>query len=126
MNKYLLVSLLMLGLTSCSEKNEHYYLTHPEALLNAVKLCPEQQPEGLTCTKLSEIANRLNLLAYQLQFSPQGFGVKILNLQQTISSQLLELEKDAANAELKATIARNQKDLADRLAVVKWLESPKS
>ncbi|TAL66556.1 MAG: hypothetical protein EPN84_00040 [Legionella sp.] len=126
MNKYVMVIVLMLGLTSCSEKNEHYYLTHPEALLSAVKACPVQQSQGLTCSQLSELANRLNILAYQLQYSPQGFGVKILSLQQTLSSQALEIEKNAANAELKASMALNQKDLADRLAVVKWLESPKS
>lgn len=126
MNKYLVVILVGLGLTSCTVKDKHYYQSNPKELQKALKACPSQKPSGLTCEQLKEIGNRMNSLAYQLQSSPQSFGNKILTLQQTISNQLIELKKDSANSELKASIGKNKNELADLMAVVKWLESPES
>ena len=60
---------------------------------HAIKACPNQQPQGLTCQQIEEIGNRMNNLAYQLQLNPQGFGNKILTLQQTIAHQKQELQK---------------------------------
>lgn len=77
MNKSLAVLFVILGLTSCSAKNEHYYRTHPNELQQAIKACPNRQPAGLTCEQLESLANRMNKLAYQLQLSPQGFGKKL-------------------------------------------------
>ncbi len=118
--------LVMLGLTSCMKKDEHYYQTHPNELQQAIKSCPEQQPQGMTCDQMQEIAGRMNSLAYQLQQSPQGFGNKILALQETIAEQEKKLKNDASNQELQTSIAQNQHDLEEHLAVVKWLESPAS
>jgi len=64
-------------------------------------------------------------LAYQLQYNPQGFGHKILALQQTIATQQSELTTNNS-PELKTSLAQNKQDLAYYLAVVKWLESPES
>lgn len=126
MNKCLAVSLIILGLTSCTKKDEHYYETHPNDLQQAIKSCPQQQPQGLTCEQLQTIAGHMNSLAYQLQSSPQGFGAKILALQETIAKQQQQLETDLSNADLQASVAQNKRDLAEHLAVVKWLESPAS
>jgi hypothetical protein len=126
MNKYLLVILMTLGLTSCSTKDEHYYLTHPAALQEAVKACPNKQPEGLGCDQIEQIAKRVRELAYQLQSSPQSFGAKILALQETIANQQNKLKKNSSDEKLKASLQKNQRDLTDYLAVVKWLESPES
>ena len=126
MNKYLAALLLILGLTSCTKKNEQYYLLHANELQAAIKLCPEQQPQGLTCEQLQTIAGRMNNLAYQLQMSPQGFGNKILSLQETIAKQQQQLKSEGINADLQAKIEQNQHDLSDHMAVVKWLESPAS
>lgn len=126
MNKYLVVILIALGLTSCNVKNEQYYLSKPKELQKALKACPNQVPQGLSCQQLEQIGDRMNRLAYQLQSNPQAFGNKILALQQTIASQQLELKKNSTNKELQATLAQNQHDLVDLLAVVKWLESPES
>jgi len=126
MNKYLVVILLTLGLTACQTKNEQYYLTHLQELQKAVKSCPSQQPQGMTCEQLQQIAKRMNELAFQLQLGPQGFGTNILNLQRTIVKQQLELKQNNNNTELKDSIAKNQHELAFLLAVVKWLESPES
>jgi anti-sigma factor ChrR (cupin superfamily) len=108
------------------KKDEHYYQTHPNELQQAIKSCPEQQPQGMTCNQIQEIAGRMNSLAYQLQQSPQGFGNKILALQETLAAQEQKLKTDANNKELQASIAQSKHDLDEYLAVVKWLESPVS
>lgn len=126
MNKYLVLGLMILGLTSCNQKDEQYYRNNMKELQKAIKACPNQQPEGLTCAQLGELNGRLTGLAYQLQYSPQGFGNKILAIQQTIADQRIKLKTDSSNEELKKALKQNELDLADYLAVVKWLESPES
>lgn len=126
MNKYLVLVIVLLGLTACTLKDEHYYQTHPKELQQAMKACPTVQPKGLTCEQITDIAARLNTLAYQLQYNPQGFGSKILAMQQTIANQESELSKDRSNKALQSELAKNQHELADHMAVVKWLESPES
>lgn len=124
MNKYILLILTSLGLISCSGQDGAYYLSNPAALQQALKKCPEKQPSGLSCQQLEDLGKHMNELAYQLQSSPQGFGTKILGLQETIAKQQDELKRNKKNAELKASLQGNQKELADLFAVVKWLESP--
>ncbi|BCA95232.1 hypothetical protein TUM19329_15930 [Legionella antarctica] len=126
MNKYLVVILIALGLTSCNVKNEQYYLSNPKELQKALKACPNQTPQGLSCQQLEQIGGRMNRLAYQLQSNPQAFGNKILVLQQAISNQQLALKKNSSSKELQASLALNQRNLVDYMAVVKWLESPES
>jgi len=126
MNKYWLVLLVMLGVTACKPKDERYYQTNPLELQKALKACPDKEPEGVSCLQIQVIARRLNALAYQLQINPQAFGGKILALQQTLAKQQEDYKKTGATQELKAEIERNRIELADLLAVVKWLESPES
>lgn len=125
MSKYLVLLLMIFGLTACDNKNENYYLSHLPELQKAIKSCPNQTPPQLSCEQVDAIGRRINVLAYQLQMSPQGFGSKILALQQTIAQQELELKK-GKNEELSASLKQNKHDLTDYLAVVKWLESPES
>ncbi|MDI1352004.1 MAG: hypothetical protein PSV35_04425 [bacterium] len=125
MNKYLLIAFIGLGLTSCNSKDEQYYRSNPKELQAAIKRCPNEQPQGLTCNQLNDLAQRLSGLAYDLQSNPQGFGQKILALQQTIANQKIELI-NKPTPELKASLEKNSHDLVDFLAVVKWLESPES
>jgi hypothetical protein len=126
MNKYLVVILMVFGLSSCNDKNEHYYMSNPKELEKAIKACPNQKPPGLNCDQVEQIGKRMNSLAYQLQSNPPGFGNKILALQQTIAQQKIELKANGSNEELKSSLQQNQKDLNEFLAVVKWLESPES
>ncbi|CAM2994098.1 secreted endonuclease [Legionella steigerwaltii] len=126
MNKYLTVLFVILGLTSCTAKNEHYYKSHPNELQQAIKSCPNRQPQGLTCEQLEALANRMNKLAYQLQLSPQGFGKKIMGLQTAIAQQQVQLKTVGTNENLQADLTQNKRDLADHLAVVRWFESPTS
>jgi hypothetical protein len=127
MNKYwlTLVVFLIFGLTSCS-KNEDYYRLHPKELQQAVNACPNKQPQSMTCQQLEALAKRMNMLAYQLQMSPQGFGKKILALQETIAKEQEQLKTEVTNANLQTSLTQNSRDLEDHLAVVRWLESPTS
>ncbi len=118
--------LITLGLASCSAKNEYYYQTHPDELQQALKACPERQPQGLTCEQLETLATRMNELAYKLQMSPQGFGQKIIALQEAIAKEQSQLETEQNNENLEASLMKKKQDLADHLAVVRWFESPKS
>lgn len=125
MNKCLAALLVVLGLTSCLAKNEHYYQTHPNELQQALKACPERHPQGLTCEQMDALATRMNKLAYQLQMSPQGFGQKILALQEAIANEQMQLTAEN-NEKLQASLTEKKRDLADHLAVVRWFESPTS
>jgi len=125
MNKYLVIALVTLGLVSCATKDEQYYRSHPKELQQALKACPSQQAQGLNCNQLQQLGERMNTLAYQLQSSPQGFGSKILSLQEHIAKQELEL-KEKASPEAETSLAKKRHELAEYLAVVKWLESPES
>jgi hypothetical protein len=92
---------------------ERYYNLHPDALQKAIAACPQKQPRDVSCDQLKVIALRVNKLAYQLRLNPQEYGKEILALQEAIAKQ------DNKNAET------NKRDLRERLAIVKWLESPK-
>ena len=80
----------------------------------------------MTCEQLETLASRMNKLAYQLQLSPQGFGKKIMALQETIAKQRAQLKAETTNENLQADLTQNERDLADYLAVVRWFESPTS
>ena len=125
MNKGLVALLIILGLSSCS-KNEHYYQTHPKELQQAISTCPEKQSQGLTCNQLEVLAKRMNELAYQLQLSPQGFGKKIMALQEVIVKEQEQLKTQGNHPDLRTKLTRNKYNLEAHLAIVRWFESPMS
>ncbi len=118
--------LIALGVASCTVKNEQYYRSNPKELQAALTLCANQHAQDAQCSKLQQLGQRMGTLAYQLQSSPQGFGTKILSLQEAIAAQEHAIKGNHLTAEEQNTLAHNKEDLADRLAVVKWLESPAS
>lgn len=115
--------LMAFGLNSCQAKNEQYYLSHPKEIQGAIKKCQTTQTKDSSCKQIEILAQRLSILGYELQSNPQGFGHKILALQQTIATQQSELATNK-DQQLSLSIKQNQTELADRMAVVKWLESP--
>jgi hypothetical protein len=117
-------SLCLIALAACSPQNEKKYSSNPKALQAAIKQCPEQSPKHVTCTQLSEIAARVNQLAYKLRVDQQAYGKDILALQETITTQRSTLEKDPKQAALQKNLRQNERTLQEHLAVVRWLASP--
>jgi chromosome segregation ATPase len=126
MIRRILLLVLTFWIAACSAHDERYYSLHPNALQEALKNCNQKSKNGLTCAELKEVAVRMNELAYQLRDDPQGYGKQILALQEKIANQESDLEKNLNQPELKTAIANNKNQLRERLAVVKWLESPES
>jgi hypothetical protein len=121
---YLITSLALILLTACAPETEKQYATHPKALQQAMQQCPQKSPKHVSCTELGEIATRINQLAYQLQSNQQGYGKDILNLQETITTQRSQLEKHPEQGDLQHHLKQNERQLQERLAVVRWLASP--
>lgn len=119
-----ITSAAFLLLTACSSDTENKYATHPKALQQAMQQCPEKSPKHVSCQQLSDIATRINQLAYQLQSNQQGYGQDILALQETITTQRSALEKYPEQADLQRNLKQNERQLQERLAVVRWLASP--
>ncbi|KTD65458.1 hypothetical protein [Legionella spiritensis] len=124
MAKYLIMVCTMLMLNACVAQDEQYYRLNPQSLQKAIKNCPEKQPGTVSCERLQEIAFQVNQLAYQLQKNPQGFGQKILTLQQELAKQQEALKQNPEQPDLRAKIDKNRASLTQYLAIVKWLESP--
>ena len=124
MLKYSLLLMVSLWVSACTADNGGYYSTHPQAMQKALDQCPEHSPRNISCEELEKLAGRLKQLATELRTDPQGFGQKILKLQQTIASEAQALSQKAKQPQLKAEHQKNQKELQLRLSVVKWLESP--
>jgi hypothetical protein len=110
---------------ACVSHDEAYYRLHISALQKAMNQCPEKAPSKVTCKQLRQLASRINELSDELRESPQGFGQQILALQAHLSDDKQSLKKNPNQPELVVSLAKNQLVLQERLAVVKWLESPK-
>lgn len=119
MIKHIVSSMAALMLVACVSHDEAYYRVHPQELQAVLKQCPTEHPMQVSCQTLHHIAVEVNQLAYELQSNPQGFGSKIITLQTNIfKPQQTSMPSD--DNKLKAM----QQELAMRLAIVKWLESP--
>jgi hypothetical protein len=118
------LSLALVTLSSCSPQNEKSYSGNPKALQEAMKQCPEHAPKHASCEQLSEIAVRINQLAYKLRVDQQAYGKDILALQEAITAQRSTLEKDPKQADLQKNLKQNERHLQEHLAVVRWLASP--
>lgn len=124
MIRRIIIITLTFWIAACSAHDEHYYSQNPNALQEALKNCDEKPGKGLNCIQLRDMAMRMNDFASQLREDPQGYGKQILALQEKIATQESEIEKSADQPALKTQLADNKKQLSERLAVVKWLESP--
>ncbi|MDF1678598.1 MAG: hypothetical protein P1U32_07905 [Legionellaceae bacterium] len=116
------VSLLLSA--ACSPQSEKGYSGNPKALQEAMKHCPEKSPNHVSCEQLSEIAARINQLAYKLRVDQQAYGKDILALQETITLQRSTLQKNPSEATLQKSLKENERHLQEHLAVVRWLASP--
>lgn len=117
--------IISLWITTGFAQDEHYYSVHPDALRKVIVDCPKKQANNISCEQLNHLATQLNELAYQLRSDPQGYGKRILALQETIAKQETALDNTSEQAELVPLLNENKLRLEQRIAVVKWLESPR-
>jgi|GEM_PF-1407338 len=125
MVRHLILGLVAVSLlTACTTHDEQYYRTNPPALQQAIKDCSEQSSGQLTCDQLKAIAADVSQLAYELQINPQAFGKKIISLQNQMVAIQAQLKQNPNQTELTQSLHTVEQELKDRLAIVKWLESP--
>jgi hypothetical protein len=124
MIKYITILMFSICLSSCSEHNENYYLKHPSSMQQALDKCPEQSPLSMSCEQLANTAYRINTYVIKLRSNPQQFGKEILILQEKIAEQDKSLQDNYDQPELKESLRADKKELRQRMAVVRWLESP--
>lgn len=124
MMKYIALMMMPFLAMGCTH-DEAYYRSHMAQLQKVMNQCPDHHPAELTCEQLQKIALRANALSDELRFDPQGFGQKILALQESMSVDEASIEANRHQPALQESIALHQMELSERLAIVKWLESPK-
>lgn len=124
MMKYIVLMMMPLLANACVH-DEAYYRFHMTQLQTVINKCPANPPAGVTCAQLQQIALHANVMADELRMNPQGFGQKILSLQETMSLDLASLKENHHQPALQESIILHKNQLDERLAVVKWLESPR-
>ncbi|MDF1756907.1 MAG: hypothetical protein P1U74_01220 [Legionellaceae bacterium] len=111
---------------SCSAfaEDANFYKMNPQKIQKELTSCPKKHLNGVSCDELNGIASHINDLAISLQLDPQGYGITILKMQEKLA-KMIDLENKQQNdVELLAEINKNQQDINERLAIIKWLESP--
>jgi len=126
MIKYIMLMITpFLGSNYAVAHDAQFYSLHPKELAQALEKCPAIHPNEVTCEQLDQYATRANQLVSELQYSPQVFGQKILALQENLANMALDLKSKTQNDALQASFDENKMQLRERLAIVKWLESPR-
>lgn len=97
-----------------------------EAIQKEIGHCSKDKSNSDRCSKLQVLASKLNGLVDELRTGPQQFGLKILRLQETIVAEEEALKSNPDQPSLRKQLAAHKESLQERLAIVKWLESPKS
>jgi hypothetical protein len=87
----------------------------PEKIIKDWQQCQTKSQLDQECLKVGHKALELKTLIESLEYSPQGFGLDIMQLQNQLETQNLSLESKI----------KYQNELNFRLAIVGWLESPK-
>ena len=123
-SRIILIALVCL-LTACVKQDAHYYWQHPDKLQAVLSDCPSKHPQDIDCDTLSSIQQSMFTLARELQKNPQDFGKSIIVLQEKISTIKSQLKNKPNDESLGKTLIESQKELDQRMAVVRWLESPR-
>jgi len=126
MIKYIMLMIAPFLASNCAvAQDANFYSLHPVQLEKALEKCPGNHPAGVSCEQLNELALRANQLVSELHYNPQVFGKKILALQETLAKLEVELTEKPDVDQLRTTVNENKTQLRERLAIVKWLESPR-
>ena len=118
-----LVGLSTLGLTSQSA----YYREHPSRIQAALLACPYSKPKGITCQELSHVAQDTQALLFELEQTPQQYGLNIMRIQANIASYQLMMQHVMSTSQqqrLLHTLDSEQQRLNARLALIRLLETP--
>ena len=126
MIKYIFLLIASFWGAAFAAQDAHYYSVHPVELQKALTQCSTNKSIKLSCEQLKEIAAKVNKLAYQLRLDPQEFGKQILLLQENIAKLESSLKDTSPSPELMPLLIESHRHLNERLAIVKWLESPVS
>ena len=124
MIKYITLLTVLLWGNTCMAQDALYYRMHPHVLQKALQACPKPPSTTIGCDQLALIASQVNASADQLRRDPQGYGKKILSLQEAIAKQESSLNVLPLKTDLQSSLNENKQALQERLAIVKWLESP--
>lgn len=122
--RYGCLGVLCFLLVGCFSQDLDYYRVHPEVLRAALQHCPKVQPRAVSCYQLAKLARSMNSLARELQQNPQSFGHQTILLQNKLSSLQGEFKNNPQQTQLQHDISETKQDIADRNAVIRWLESP--
>lgn len=118
MRSVILIFLSVGFLTGCSERASSYYWQHPQALHDALIKCQTHRNTA-TCENLSQIGYSMNILGQELQANPQDYGKILLNLQMELAEKSAQKQENTDES-----LQSLQQEIEQRLAVIKWLESP--
>lgn len=125
MKRFLLVLLLAVGVSGCQQqKDQAYYLKHPDKLKAILHRCDAQASPDAFCQASYEMGQSLNTLIEGFMHNQQSFGQKILQAQMKKADLLQQLNqtKSATDQEkissLKKQISQKQSQIEAYLAVV--------
>lgn len=125
LNKFLYI-LLFFGSISLAAQVDYNKLDLKQ-LKQDLESCPKLEPgSGISCLELREVAQRINDLVVEMQLDRQGFGRLILDEQVQLAKQLELREQHGGTPDLDTKIENLQQNINERLAIIKWLESPKN
>lgn len=115
-------------LTACQKHDLSFYRVHPKDLQEAMNECPSQTPSTPSCEDLGRIALDINKLVSELEQNAQQYGGQIIALQTNLAKFRAQANQGTLSDKKKAILGTKIKDIQDdlamRLAVVGWLESP--
>ena len=120
--RYSLCVFLFLCAGVCFANSDLDLSLHPKKLQESIEKCNILAQSTPECEHLHKMAVRVNSLAYELRMNPQAYGQKILSLQVAIAKQIDKPQSSAnTQSEIHPTL---EQELRERLAIIKWLESP--
>lgn len=121
----IVLGLGVLTLLGCQAHDEAYYATHPKVLQTELRVCERQGFTSSLCTTLRTLALHMNRDAKDLTQDPLAYGHRILDLQAQKASYEQALLKHPTPL-LKEKLRFIERDIEERLWVVRWLESPRN
>jgi hypothetical protein len=121
--KYILLGAITIFANICQAQSKSDLSLTPWALQPEIEKCVNAKVNSPECQNIVLIANTINALVLEMQQSPQGYGLSILNLQMRIAEAMRQNQQTKDPA-LDAQIQQEKHELAMRLAIIRWLQSP--